>query len=280
MSDHQQDSNVGENGEQSLPLPFKRRWFVWFVVAWLLLGAIPILLVKVGNWYFSIADKADMEVAGTVGDAFGLANAFFSGGAFLLVLYSSYLQRQELHNALNEWQANTQSQEKQAEIMAQSARLEAINNVIAHTYELREKCTTDDPHRYLMNGQLDWAYAELWRAVDAKWNENVREKAIQHAGELRKLIGRDLSNNNVLTEVLYQIGRLHSAHEVPEAVRDHLLEFERWFQGQYHKKLGTNFQQIDGILKDRLSALGEKIIPLLEADLPTPSPNATRPDTP
>ncbi len=44
---------------------------------------------------FAFAYK-NYDSAGTFGDAFGLANAFFSGGALIMIIYAVILQREEL----------------------------------------------------------------------------------------------------------------------------------------------------------------------------------------
>lgn len=100
-------SNSTNSIEQLTSFP-KRKWIIMAFGAWLLLGIIPMILVLVGTNIFSAADNEMTAVAGTIGDAFGLANSLFAAGALLFVVWSIRLQQQEISFARHEWHQNTE----------------------------------------------------------------------------------------------------------------------------------------------------------------------------
>ena len=71
-------------------------WLFWFCIAWLTFGVLPQILVAIGRNGYSVFDAETVSAAGTVGDAFGLANSLFSGAALLFVIWSIRLQHESM----------------------------------------------------------------------------------------------------------------------------------------------------------------------------------------
>ncbi|MCA9105311.1 MAG: hypothetical protein KDA83_07800 [Planctomycetales bacterium] len=90
-----------KNTQEKKPLRFKddkprKRWWAGvLLLLYVVFAGVPIVLVWIGRW-ISFATKDQVEIAGTIGDSFGLANATFSAIALLLVAYTLKLQTEEL----------------------------------------------------------------------------------------------------------------------------------------------------------------------------------------
>src|SRR5688572_14768751 len=94
-------------------------WMIFGCFAlWLAFGCIPMLLVYFGDVGVVLGTSSQAAVAGTIGDAFGLANSFFSGAALLFVVWSIRVQQQEMQD--------------QAKLMKQAASLTAIDHIYTH----------------------------------------------------------------------------------------------------------------------------------------------------
>lgn len=144
-----------------------------FVGFWLLLGSIPIALVAIGSSipYGVPADATG--VAGTIGDAFGLSNSFFSGLALLFVAATMYLQRKELalqRNELrltrDEMRRSSESQDEQAKRLEASARIASLSHIYDH-YNSFSMNTTESPiARGVAQGKKRWAIRHLHLLIE------------------------------------------------------------------------------------------------------------------
>lgn len=102
MSEH------SEKDEQSKKAPsaYPPWWMcLLFLFGWLLLSVVPALLVNIGANWKSFPSTEATQIAGTVGDSFGLANSFFASAALLFVIWSIRLQQHELKIAQTEGSA-------------------------------------------------------------------------------------------------------------------------------------------------------------------------------
>ncbi len=82
----------------------------------ILLATFPIYFLTVGHFY------PDMALRGQFGDLFGGLNAFFSGLAFLGVIYAIFLQRGELELQREELKLTREELARTAEAQEKSER--------------------------------------------------------------------------------------------------------------------------------------------------------------
>lgn len=79
-----------------------------------------ILIIWCANWYF-LADKA-MEARGTFGDMFGGINALFTGLAFATLIYTTWMQKEELALQREELAATRSEMKGQKEQLEQQSK--------------------------------------------------------------------------------------------------------------------------------------------------------------
>ena len=117
----------------------------------LILLIIPVVLVV---YYFGLDYLLlDFETKGQFGDMFGAANALFSGFAFLGIIYTIYLQRnelalqrEELRLTRDELKRSAAAQEnsekalsKQAESLKATAKLNGLSTMVQYEIAKRDK---------------------------------------------------------------------------------------------------------------------------------------------
>jgi hypothetical protein len=164
------NSEYKTHSKIELPAFPKCRWILLAILLWVFFGCTPLLLIIIGTNLFSLADSRVAEIAGTIGDSFGLANSFFAGGALLFVIWSIRLQQQEIRFAREEWEENTESQREQARMMKDAADLTAINHIYQH---YSEKYGQDDPSRIkegIAAGHRTWAIRESFDKIDKSFS--------------------------------------------------------------------------------------------------------------
>lgn len=105
-------------------------------------------------WLFIVGVLSDWPSRGQFGDMFGAINSLFSGLAFAGVIFTIYLQREELALQRNELELtrtqlarSADAQEKseealkqQVDVLSQTARLNALSSIIEH-YAIKIKHT-------------------------------------------------------------------------------------------------------------------------------------------
>ena len=135
---------------------------------------IYLALAVLGLWASSflviVSAIPSWEVRAQIGDLFGVINSLFSGLAFAGVIYTIYLQREELALQRRELQltrdelqrtatAQEHSQEalqKQVEVMEITARLSALGSIVEHYRVLIEGSTVARDKLQLMERQRDY----------------------------------------------------------------------------------------------------------------------------
>lgn len=145
-----------------------------FVLIWILFGLIPLGLVFFGANFFSILTADQAATAGTIGDAFGLANAFFSGLALLFVAATMLmqrkelmLQRNELRQSRDEMRRNSDTQIEQANRMESASQIAALSHIYEHyrNMELAKKgCVID---LAVASGKKRWAIRHLHQLIES-----------------------------------------------------------------------------------------------------------------
>ncbi len=154
-----------ENQKKTSDLP-AQKWIIFFCIAWLIIGSIPLVFVLIGTYFFSFVSNSELAVAGTIGDSFGFVNSFFSTSALLFVIWSVKLQREEISLAQKEWQENTESQKEQARLMKEAAYLTAINNIYQHynfNFGAEDKSGILNS---IADGHRKWAIKETFNIID------------------------------------------------------------------------------------------------------------------
>ena len=147
----------GATGEIS-PYP-PARWVAGLFAVWFAAALVPPIVV-----YCNPIGTNAASHAGAIGDSFGLANSFFSAAALLFVIWSMRLQQRELTDAQKEWQANTQAQAEQAQLMRQAAHLTAANHIYNHYGE--DYGGDNKIRQAIANGHRRWAIRESFDSFD------------------------------------------------------------------------------------------------------------------
>jgi hypothetical protein len=179
-------SKVNEEIELSA---FPRKgWIFLAMFVWLLFGCMPLLLILIGTHIFSLADANVAAVAGTIGDAFGLANSFFAAGALLFVIWSIRLQQQEIRFARKEWRENTDSQKKQIEMMKEAADLSAINHIYLHYSEKYGEGDSTRIREGIAAGHRMWAIRESFDRIDKSFSKERIEQASRQLAQLKCIL--------------------------------------------------------------------------------------------
>jgi hypothetical protein len=133
------------------------------------IGVLLIVLIQIAIGYFVYALLPDWPTRGQFGDVFGAVNSLFSGLAFAGLIYTVFLQREELALQRNELELTrkelhrtAQAQEQsevalraQADAASQSARLTTTSALLEHYRgELKQMLTlvipSNDPRRAVM----------------------------------------------------------------------------------------------------------------------------------
>jgi len=157
---------------------------VAFVFVWIALGAIPIVLVWFGT-FLPIASKEATSVAGTIGDAFGMSNAFFSGLALLFVAATMFLQRKELmlqRNELrltrDEMRRSSNSQDEQAKRLESAARIASLSQIYHHYDTFTTSHGKSQIAQAVAMGKKRWTVRHLHMLIesDEKLRANSRQQ--------------------------------------------------------------------------------------------------------
>jgi hypothetical protein len=172
-----------------------RKDLVLFALFWLALGSIPILLVCIGTFFPLVPSEAS-SVAGTIGDAFGMANAFFSGLALLFVAATMHLQRKELmlqRNELrltrDEMRRSSDSQAEQASRLEAAARIAALSHIYDHYNTFATTRSGSSPVKLAVaSGKKRWAVRHLHMLIEP--DEEFRTNRLAEIeSEDSKLVG-------------------------------------------------------------------------------------------
>lgn len=181
------DRTVTEARDQ-LPAFPKLPWVMLFLGVWLLFGITPSILVYIGTNYFSVADSELAAVAGTIGDAFGFANSFFSGAALLFVIWSIRLQQQEIRFAREEWQQNTASQQEQVLMMKETALLTAINHIYNHYSGSYGTADETGILAAVAAGHRRWAIRGSFSSIDSVFDPERESQVEREMSQLAELL--------------------------------------------------------------------------------------------
>lgn len=181
-----------------------------FAFFWLALGSIPILLVGIGA-LLPLVPSGASSVAGTIGDAFGMSNAFFSGLALLFVAATMYLQRKELmlqRNELrltrDEMRRSSDSQGEQARRLEAAARIASLSHIYHHYDTFTTTHSQSRVAQAVASGKKRWAIRHLHMLIepDAKFRSNrLAEIAAEDAELVELLRSADLAKAHTVNEV-------------------------------------------------------------------------------
>lgn len=109
--------------------------------------ALGVLVLWLGSFFIIVLMVPGWEVRGQLGDLFGVVNSLFSGLAFAGVIYTIYLQREELslqrkelqltrdelHRAATAQEKSEQALQKQVEALEITARLNALSSIVENS---------------------------------------------------------------------------------------------------------------------------------------------------
>lgn len=170
--------------KDELPSFPKARWIAVFILSWLLLGLFPTAIVYRQKCPSSFPDANLSQMAGTIGDSFGLVNSFFTGAALLFVIWSIRLQQREIQFAREEWKDNTSSQLEQVRMMKQAASLTATNHIYNHYSNGYGKQDESGVLAAIARGHRRWAIRESFASFDEVFAD---ERKLQVSRETRQL---------------------------------------------------------------------------------------------
>jgi len=131
--------------------------WVWFVV-----GLVGVVVVQLVSAVIILRVLPATEEHGTFGDMFGALNTLFSGWAFLGLIFTLLLQRQQLEEQRQEirdariaQQQSAESLRWQAQMGELVARLDALNHIVAvydHKIErLEREAPLSSDERLILN---------------------------------------------------------------------------------------------------------------------------------
>lgn len=183
-------------------------WILAFLIAWATCGLAPLILTLIGKHWFSLANSDDAAIAGTIGDAFGMVNSFFSGAALLFVIWSIRLQQHEIRFARKEWEANTKSQEVQADMMRHTANLTSINHIYAHYSDDYGRQDTTGILRAIASGHRRWAVRESFDSVDGLFRDDRVSQVQREADQLAELLMVPAPDTTSLSEIAWRLSSL------------------------------------------------------------------------
>jgi len=197
----------GEDEEHLSGFP-RYKWIFLLSISWLILGFVPIGLVFIGNKLFSVADSNMTAVAGTIGDAFGFANSFFSCAALLFVIWGLRLQQQEISGARKEANETAELQKTQALLMKETASLNAISQIYKH---YSENYGTEDPTKILdavAKGHRRWAIRESFSKIDDVFADDRVSQVHNEQSQLAELLMVTHCDSSYLREVAVRTSNL------------------------------------------------------------------------
>lgn len=149
-----------------------RREISFFLLAWICLGCVPLTLVLLGYVLPSIPAEV-AATAGTIGDSFGMANAFFSGLALLFVAATMYLQRKELmlqRNELrltrDEMRRSSNSQDAQAKRLESAAKISAFSQIYDHYRTFGDRQDMSEVRKAIASGKKSWTIKHIHLQVE------------------------------------------------------------------------------------------------------------------
>lgn len=143
--------------------------FIWAVVGVILLQII------VGLSLIFFLDSWNNRAA--FGDMFGLRSSLFTGLAFAAVIYSLYLQRQDLKITQKEFQKSVKAQNEQAESLKETALLNALNTLV-NSYTELTLCQNRAGDRAFAD-EYDEKRDEAIQELEEKYQELVDEYDIE-----------------------------------------------------------------------------------------------------
>lgn len=96
----------------------------------LMVSGIIILIVWILTFIVIRFSFSDYEKMGQFGDLFGCVNALFSGLAFAGLIYTIYLQKNELYNTKKELEKTEEKQELQLKLYLLNSKLTAYSIIL------------------------------------------------------------------------------------------------------------------------------------------------------
>ena len=189
------------------PFP-KRNWMYIALGVWLACGLTPLVLVFIGTNYFSIADSKAAAVAGTIGDAFGLANSFFSAAALLFVIWSIRLQQQEIKFARDEWKENTKSQNEQVKMMREATTLTGINHIYSHYSPSYGANDNTGILSAVAEGHRKWAIRASFSSIDNIFEQDRSFEVERGMSQLAELLMVPQSDKDYFCQIGTRVSNL------------------------------------------------------------------------
>ena len=179
----------------------KLHWILLFFLIWVACGVTPIAIVAIGAHGFSLADSNAASVAGTIGDAFGLANSFFAAAALLFVIWSIRLQQQEIRE-------NTESQDKQVSMMRETADLTAINHIYNHYSDSYGDTDQTGILSAIAAGHRRWAIRASFSSIDSVFEADRREQVERDMKRLAELMMEPMADADYLKQAATLVSSL------------------------------------------------------------------------
>ena len=127
-------------------------------------------------------------VAGTIGDAFGLANSFFSCAALLFVIWGLRLQQHEISVAREDARETADLQKSQALLMKETASLNAIGQIYTH---YSGNYGAEDSTKILeavAKGHRRWAIRETFSKIDDVFTSDRISQVHREESQLAELL--------------------------------------------------------------------------------------------
>lgn len=240
-----EDTKLKDNQQEKVKDLFKKRWIIGFLAVWLTCGMIPLALVWLGTHVYAFADSRAAEIAGTIGDAFGLANSFFSAAALLFVIGSIRLQQKEIEFARKEWEANTKSQMIQVHMMRESAKLTAINHI--HDHYSPDYGANDQTGilSAMANGYRRWATRAAFDTIDRSLAEDRKVEVEKEMERLAGLLAKPKSDVKYLRKVAESTSCLLSDKRVRLEIRQIILTLNGMFSEYPQPLTSENTEMFD-----------------------------------
>ncbi|MEM1223439.1 MAG: hypothetical protein AAGH40_11840, partial [Verrucomicrobiota bacterium] len=144
---------------------------------------ILLVLLVVGLWSASGFVLYNSESRGTFGDMFGAVNALFSGLAFAFLIYTIFLQKEELSLQRNELKLTRSEIAEQKEIMRVQGKSMALQNFEGTFFQMLRlhndilnhlDILIDRQNNTVVTGRD--CFSRIWRRHGLAFSRNYEEK--------------------------------------------------------------------------------------------------------
>lgn len=168
--------------ETLLKFYYENTGFAWIIIFLIVLSIVNIILpFCIGNT--ATTTKYPYEFFGIIGDSSGLLGTILSGLAFLLLIYTATLQKNELSLQRKELEATRtelKDQKKEFQIQNQTLKRQQFENTFFKLFslfmEIKDKVGSTEYVQYNQNNKGETYFSQIFSG----WGINVNKKEVDN----------------------------------------------------------------------------------------------------